>query len=473
MSNLYRIDDNCWECRFARDESTPPVSDDADPTDIEAHLFGERYEIIHLAREVIEQVGLKALASNAIAFEVPGAKSLKGRWRIEVIQPASGWMYNIKQWFPFFRTVRDRDIVEIQVSRETPGILSTLLDCIRKVDDVAQDVLQFPPCVIVRMPRIDYPAEETLAEKIKRRPFGDAWTAAAAEAHQRWEAQWMPEQRLRPSCRLVLNGGQIVLERLHGTAEELEEEEINKTTVMAYKEFVTEEYGDDALHNIEYRYGLSLDALIESGEPLLPEHVWLVNTGVGTIDQQDLEVLYTKLKWLRLAALATSSKRPLEAFFEDYSNCAGELALSTRALRGITRQLSAPTGGGASIKGLRLLLEGLAGNGAVTIGTLNVRTFMALAEILETPAEDLYKMFTGRRIEHLPSMSYHTMVDKLALQPLVDHKEPLPANSPPGCDARARSNKHARTVTKGCPIPPWTEGSLGNRAPTRANGAAA
>ena len=419
MNALYRIDDRCWA--FVLPKWDDFSENDPQPDTTETRIHGERYDIIQIARNIIDTLGLEQLKIQTTQFHIPCVRTLLGKWKISIIEPNTSCLHRFWQWIPFTHRLKNRRVIDINVDKESDSLMSRIFYCFRKATTNCT-LLSMSECDVTRMRKADFHSDNPLEKRLREDPFSDAFTITSTDAFQHWENEWTNHSHIRSKYQLLLRDNEVLLEPNHGPPETLVQEQLNRKTVLAYKKFIIEEYGQEFLRRLQYRYEFDLDELITAGDPLLPEHVWRVNIGVNDIEQRDVDIILEKLKALRKALEQVGGKTGIGAFFESYQS-----QLTVREMRNLLKQLSPswqekmPT-----VKELKEFL-GFVVDDQKTLKSedLDIEAFNKVLSILRVPAEALDNVFTGRKIVHLPIMGYYTVAKRKSFKPALDHQESL------------------------------------------------
>ena len=428
MNTLQRIDDNCWSCELPRDETIPDDNPNFTKNTVQARIRGERYEIVQAAANILHTLGTRLVTQQRTEFHFPNMRTLKGRWEIRVRRPDSGMAHRFKQWIPFLHTVSEKNVLNIEVVKVETSLKFRMLNLFRNASKI-RTLLAISELDIPTVHRDAWTGNAPLKQRLLQEPFSDAFTTVGTDAFQRWEDDWTPHVEVNNKYQYTLRNGHVSLEANGGIPETIEQEQLNRKTVAAYKEFVIDEYGQRFLDYIQYRYDFNLDSLIADGEPLQPEHVWRMNIGVNNIEQQNIERLLLKLKQMQKALNAFQGDGTVDVFFDAYRRNPAYHHISVRALRGLARQLpdyskqTLPT-----ITSLRAHLDYLLGSPPPeTSQELDQDRFNAIVDLVRVPDTMRDRVYTGRKISHLPVTGYYTMAGRNLFKPYIDQQEALQA----------------------------------------------
>lgn len=145
-------------------------------------------------------------------------------------------------------------------------------------------------------------AEEHLSDiaNPKRPRFSDPFTKLAQLAFDRHERHYFIRNKIDPfqaSTKIVVKNNSIHLVENNNSS--LKERESNRQTLNEYRSFIIHEYGAPKISQIEHHFGISLEKMIENGDPLTPEIIYRMNMGALIFTKDDLNLLSENLAKLR------------------------------------------------------------------------------------------------------------------------------------------------------------------------------
>lgn len=424
---LVRLDDDCWSYPLSLKQVPENKRTFFTREQIEARIHADRFESVCATATLIQRLGIETLLKQETYFEFPKIRTLKGRWKVSIQPPEWGFLHSLKQYIPFFHQIAEKNTLNFTVQQLENAKGQLIFDFLvgRKIFTPAEAISEEE---VPQMPR--KPIEENLSLEtlLHTKPFGDPFTKVATQAFQCWNKHFVPTDSPLDNTQMVIEDGVVVLEPLCGNGEPttLEAERKNRHTVQTFKKFMEREYGSRFIEYIQHRFSFDLDALIETGMPLLPEHVWKCNIGVNNHEAHDLEYLWTKLKKLSEDLVHHKPRTTLNHVFATYLENPERSPLSLRAMKGLCRALPGYTATTLPTAGeLQTFLKKLLATGAQKAEDLDPERFDTLLSILRIPREFEERIYTGRKIVHLPIMGYYTMADKTLFKPALDQQEAL------------------------------------------------
>lgn len=420
-----RLDDECWSYPLSLKQVPEKERVHFTKEQIEARIHADRFEAVCATATLIQRLGIETLLKQETYFEFPKIRTLKGRWKISVQPPESGLLHKLKQCIPFFHQVAEKNTLNFTVQQLENAKAQLVFDFLigRKIFAPAQAISEDE---VPQMSR--KPIEENLSLEalLHTKPFGDPFTKVATQAFQCWNKHWVPTDSPIDNTQLLMEDGVVLLIPYCGEPTTLEAERKNRHTVQTFKKFMEREYSARFLEYVQHRFNFNLDALIETGMPLLPEHVWKCNIGVNNHEAHDLECLWIKLKKLSEDLVHYKPRTTLDHVFADYLENPERSPFSLRAMKGMCRALPGYTATTLPTAGdLQMFLKKLFATGAQRAEDLDPERFDTLVSLLRIPKEYEDRIYTGRKIVHLPIMGYYTMADKTHFKPAVDQQEAL------------------------------------------------
>lgn len=431
--NLYRLDDNTWAFYLKRSEiqskshsnSALQVSHSKPNllNRIEIRVHADNYQIATVACNIIKDIGAREIESlgKSVIFDLGEDGIYAGRWKITVIKPEETLWYLFKQKIPFTKMIQENNMIPINIEKVSQNWFSSFfqqdLTQSRNVSEHFHAIINkqsFPPKIAAFDPK------QPLVERLKELPFKDPFTLVATDAFQRWESKYTHQVSIHSDYRLVLRNNSIILKPNNPKHFVLEDIRANKETLLAYKNYLLKEYGEEKLKYIQYEYQFDLDNMIAKDEALTPEIVYRVNMGANNIDTQELSSTFDKLKKLYLEITSLSPHLSLTNYFEkliqDFKT-----PYTIRELRALYRKAS-----GDSLEHLQKVLETiLTKNPPEKPSLLSAKNFNNLVDILAFNEEERQCAFTGREIKHKAIMGYYTLAEKKHFKPWLDLQELL------------------------------------------------
>lgn len=422
---LVRLDDQCWSYPLSLKQLPKEERVHFTKEEIEARIHADSFEAARATVTLIDRVGIETLLKQETFFEFPGVRTLRGRWKVSVQPPESGLWYKFKQHIPFLHQIAEKNTLNFTVQKLENAKVQLVFDFLigRKIFGPAEAISEDE---VPQMPREPIEENMSLESLLHTEPFCDPFTKVAAQAFQCWNKHWVPTDSPIDNTQLVIKDKMVVLEPYSGEPTTLEAEKENRRTVKTFKEFIKREYGARFLEYVQHRFDFNLDELINTGMPLLPEHVWKCNIGVNNHEAHDMEALWPKLKSLSKDLVHYEPLTPLDQVFADYLRNPDRVPLSLRCMKGLCRALPGYTTTTLpTAKDLQNFLDELFATEVQKAEDLDPERFDTLVSLLRIPKEFEERIYTGRKIVHLPIMGYYTMADKTLFKAAVDQQEAL------------------------------------------------
>ena len=358
-SRLHRLDNTLWAY-------TPPPLSELTRIQIQTPIFTEKdlaYTLVEAThtlftnRHITKKADFDKNLTITIVNENP---ALSGSWSV-VLEKQNSILARILQFFPITTTYPNRRIVRVQLKK-----IETKVHALAHAELMPETVPYDPSRVY------------------QGQAFADPFTRLASMHFQTSCPYFVSEQKVQDCSRFVLKKGILTLEPLKDGPSEQEE---NRVTVKAYQDFIISEFSLEKLQYVNAAYGFSLDELIKTGEPLLPDHVFKTNIGMCNIEISDLQTT--------LEALSLDTPLPNRLH---------------KALMHLPR---------ASYDKLKNAVK--AHNGPVT--QLPVEPFNILASLVMPNSGDRERAYTGRKIRHLAVQGCNTMGNMNIFNPSRDQFE--------------------------------------------------
>lgn len=278
--------------------------------------------------------------------------------------------------------------------------------------------------------------------------FKDPFTKMATDVLQTDETPFVPERAHVGSCRFVLKGSHLCLERLSQPADatqvqgaikayrDLLQKSFGWCTIESEKDFTTYNLADknQFFLYLKHTFDIDFDRMIANGEALLPDHVFKCNIAANNIEMNYVESFFLRLTRPLRHAIAAYKEFARIDNAENLYNILEEIQLgnlfSLREVQGMyesfkkfadnrTPTLLVFNEYLATFKPLPYLdYEGF----GEKVRCLTPQAFHQIMEILFVGSgllEDDIKLarppesfFTGRKIVHLSISGYKTMGDK-------------------------------------------------------------
>lgn len=175
--------------------------------------------------------------------------------------------------------------------------------------------------------------EAFLSERIAQRSPVDSFMQLATEAFQAAEAGSIAN--IQGGHRFIIEEGSLKLVECDSTLFTATAIQENKNVVATFRKLVTQEYGIERIRSIECAHLFSFDQMIEKGEPLFIELIFLINTEVNSVGPQIIEEFYKKLLAFK-KELSQANERSL-LLWDAKTAGMSESQFSLRQMRGIVR----------------------------------------------------------------------------------------------------------------------------------------
>ncbi len=231
---------------------------------------------------------------------------LSGNWNIKLERHEGLWN-RFCQWIPAMRTIRDRQIAVLtcaKVEKKSP------LSFIVNVPKPLKQELTLP---------------NTFQERLHTPLFSDPYTQLAAQCLQTVDPHFISERQIYESYRFIQTAqGTLSLKKIPSREATEQEKQENRQAVSAYKKFILEEFGQEALQHIVGSYGFSFDEMVAKGAPLVPDHIFKTNIGANFIELGHLQRYFETLK------KANPSVFPLKDVRKLCQKVTGEMRLPTK-----------------------------------------------------------------------------------------------------------------------------------------------
>lgn len=188
-------------------------------------------------------------------------------------------------------------------------------------------------------------------------------------------------------------------------------------TIKNYHRFLIETYGKEKIGYIEKCYGIHLEEMAKKGESLTPEIIYRMNIGLGNLENQDVQNLYSKLQ--KLKELITDRSLDKEESVMTFLNRNKELLdFCFFEIKGILQILPEE----ANLKDLESFLNRW--DLSLSFDQVKTPLFNQLIKILSPTPEEQEKEYTGRKI-YQPITGYYTTGSKTVFKPWLDQQELL------------------------------------------------
>ncbi len=411
---LARLDDHTWA--YTVPDGTNSTFEEIRIQVPPQHKGKEAYTVAQSAAALLQtkiaRLRTSVLQTGLTLSIDTNDSSLAGAWRIGIPKPSSILQRAVAtiteyvtEAIPFTRSLKDRKIVAVTVEKEPVA---------KKVASVALPILGPQPLHAIGGTLADVLAV-SIADRISAESFQDPFTRLATECFQKYETFFVMEAQHRGTYRFVCDAeGKIHLENnLPSNAEAAEE---NRRTVAIYRNFLTREYGQAFVSQLETSYKISFDAMIKDGLPLLPDHVSKCNIGVNSIEIGHIERVATNLRAL-LAALRQQPDRTPQSAQQVLAQAVQDGLLSIREARGFLRSIPVQN---PTLDDVVQHLTTTIGATAGSVRSFHPRTFNAVVSMVMPTDAELERSFAGRKIRHLAIMGAHTMGDGNTHNPCRD-----------------------------------------------------
>ncbi|NGX58005.1 MAG: hypothetical protein K940chlam3_00906 [Chlamydiae bacterium] len=260
-----------------------------------------------------------------------------------------------------------------------------------------------------------------LFEPYERELFTDPFTKLATTAFQEYETCFGHKDHFQLSdsdYRIVYYDEQFSLvKRDHPIATN---PEVQQRTAEMYLTYIKEKYGEEKIQEIDYRYSLELDKLIESNIGVTPEHVYRVNIGVNNVDMYDVKRLWNALCKIYQMPQCVSHKMRLDEYLESLSIS----ILPRERRRALYYLIKERVKWRDPVKGdLIMWLYEVTKNGTIEDPEeTTVKTFDTLMSLLIPGNEACERSLTGRKIYGF-IRSYYSNAESGVIKPWVDQQE--------------------------------------------------